>query len=78
MLFAANRVGWAALLVGVKEHYVEDGSRSGGAPSPEHPVAFDTLADNAAFLSNKLGSCVFYALTALLLTKVRARAPRTS
>ena len=59
LLFAVNRLAWAALLVGVMEYAGLDA---------EHP--FDHGTQLAAFLTNRLGSCLFFALTFFLLTRV--------
>ena len=62
LAFAVNRVAWATLLIGVMIHAEMT------HPGDHH--AFDELSERFAFFSNKVGSCVFYMLTALLLTQV--------
>ena len=61
LLFAVDRVGWSALLVGVTCAAHHNASN-------QHP--FSDLDGRIAFLSNRLGTVVFFILTGLLLAKV--------
>ena len=60
LLFAADRVGWAALLFIVMKENSHNTHR--------HP--FSKLDERLAFVSNRLGSVVFFILTGLLLVEV--------
>ena len=58
LLFAVERVGWAALLVGVMDH------------SHKRPHPFNELEKRLTFWSNQVGSVCYFVLSFLLLAEV--------